>query len=360
MKKELLTRYIAGTCNESELKEVIEWFRERAGSESGKALLFKVWEETGNQNDTGTDLDALLSRIHHQINIRQTEEVTGHTGGSLIGYKRRWLFLKRLRDIAAILLIPVAGFGIYMALRAPLGRNHQIEMAPQYEITASVDAIAKVTLPDSSQVWLNHGSTLRYPAVFQPDGRQVELIGEGYYKVAHNPEIPFIVNTSVLTAVACGTEFNLHAYPGDSTIEVSLAEGRIDLLKNRKEAEDLFLMEMKPSERASFNPATNKMVVNSINDERYWSWKDGKLIFINENMDVVVRKLSRWFNVEIEIRDKSLLHLSYTATFVNESLTQVMQLMAMATPIRYSIAERHEISEGLYSKRKVIVRSRNK
>jgi ferric-dicitrate binding protein FerR (iron transport regulator) len=360
MKKELLTRYIAGTCDESELNEVIEWFRERAGSESSKALLHQIWEETGEQDDSGTDFDAVLSRIHHQINIRQTEQAIGRTGGSLIGYKRRLTFLKWLRNIAAILLIPVAGFSLYMILQAPAGLDRQASLAPQYELTASVDAIAKATLPDGSEVWLNHGSTIRYPAVFQKDTRQMELIGEGYFKVAHHPDVPFIVNVGALKAVARGTEFNLQAYPGDSTIEASLAEGRVDLLKTRKEEGDLFLMEMKPSERASFDTKTNKMVVSGINDERYWSWKEGKLIFINENMDVVVRKLSRWFNVDIEIRDKSLLHLSYTATFVNESLTQVMELMAMATPIRYSVAERREISEGLFSKRKVIIRSRNK
>jgi transmembrane sensor len=360
MEKELLNRYIANTCSEAELKEIIEWFMEKAGSESGKVILHKIWEDNNDHQDTGADLDAILNRIHHQINILRTEQKMDAAGESLIGYNRKRIFLKRIRNIAAILLIPVLGFSLYMVFDRQRGQGNQSVATPEYEVTASMDAITKVSLPDGSMVWLNHGSTLRYPAVFKNDSRQVELTGEGYFSVGHNPEVPFVVSTGDIKVVARGTEFNLMAYPGEGNIETSLVNGMVDLIKIRKNGEDQYLMQMKPSELASFYLATNKMVVSQVTDDRCWSWKDGKLIFINECMGVAVRKLSRWFNVEIEIRDKKLLDLSYTATFVNESLSQVMELMAMATPIRYSIAERREISEGLYSKRKVIIRSGNK
>lgn len=360
MKKEFLNRYLAGACSEAELKEVIAWFMDEAGTEKGKEMLFQVWEKSTDQDDTGTDFDAVLHRIHHQINIHEAEKMVDNPGGSIFIYHRKRKLLKWIRNIAAILLIPVLGFSIYMAIHDQLRQDNAVVTAPEYEVTASVDATTKVTLPDGSLVWLNRGSTLVYPAAFDTESRQVKLTGEGYFSVAHNKKIPFVVCTEDIKVVARGTEFNLMAYPDESSIETSLVNGQVDLVKIDKNGKDQPIIQIKPSELASFSKIKNKMVVSKITDERYWSWKEGKLIFVNESMDIVIRKLSRWFNVEIEIRDKALLDLSYTATFVNESLSQVMELMAMATPIRYSIAERNEISEGLYSKRKVLIRSRNK
>ena len=95
-----------------------------------------------------------------------------------------------------------------------------------------------------------------------------------------------------------------------------------------------------------------KLVPVHIADDRYFSWKDGKLVFKKEPMGEVVKKLSRWFNVDIQIKDPELLELTYTATFVHETLPQVMELLTLVSPVSYSISNRKEISDGTIYKKK--------
>ena len=77
-------------------------------------------------------------------------------------------------------------------------------------------------------------------------------------------------------------------------------------------------------------------------------------------MGEVVKKLSRWFNVDIQIKDPELLDLTYTATFVHETLPQVMELMALVSPVSYSISDREEISDGTFARRKIVLTYRKK
>jgi ferric-dicitrate binding protein FerR (iron transport regulator) len=218
----------------------------------------------------------------------------------------------------------------------------------------------KVVLPDSSIVWLNHSSSLKYPAIFHGDIRTVELTGEGYFKVAHNPKIPFIVKTGKIQIKAVGTTFNIMSYPDEDRIETSLIEGCVELQQTQPDGKVITLSRMKPTELVVFNISNNEISTRTIDDDRYFSWKDGKLVFNKELIGEVVKKLSRWFNVDIQVRDPELLDLTYTATFVDETLPQVMELLALVSPVSYSISNREQISNGTYTKRKIILSCRKK
>jgi len=207
---------------------------------------------------------------------------------------------------------------------------------------------------------LNHSSTLKYPAMFLGDSRTVELTGEGYFEVAHNPKIPFIVKAGEIQVLAHGTTFNILAYPDERKIETSLINGSVELQRLNTDRTIVNLLKMKPSDLATYNSIDKEIITRSIEDERYYSWKDGKLIFKKEPMGEVVKKLGRWFNVDIQIKDPELLELTYTATFVHETLPQVMELITLVSPVSYSISNREEISDGTFTKRKVILSYRKK
>jgi transmembrane sensor len=115
------------------------------------------------------------------------------------------------------------------------------------------------------------------------------------------------------------------------------------------------LLRIRPNEIAIYQKNKNEISTLTIEDDRYFSWKSGKLVFNKEPMGDVVKKLGRWFNVDIQVTDPKLLDLTYTATFVNETLPQVMELIAMVSPVNYSISNRKEISPGIFSKRKIIL-----
>jgi ferric-dicitrate binding protein FerR (iron transport regulator) len=150
------------------------------------------------------------------------------------------------------------------------------------------------------------------------------------------------------------------AYPDEEMIETSLIDGKVELHMMRHDGKLIPLVQMKPAELAVFQVSTDEINVRTISDDRYFAWKDGKLVFNKEPIGRVVEKLSRWFNVDIQIEDQELLHLTYTATFVDETLPQVLELISMVTPVSYSISNRQMVSPGIFSKRKVILSYRNK
>jgi ferric-dicitrate binding protein FerR (iron transport regulator) len=361
MDKKLLEKYCKNSCSEEELISVLKWFEESARGPEGKALLFKIWTELpDNKSNSEIKFDLLLDKIHHKINLFQSEELIEKADQDLIKYNRKRNFLKILTQVAAILMLPVLCFGLYMSSKNLAINNSQNFVNQAYnEVFSSVDAITKVSLPDGSKVWLNHNSTLKYPAMFQGDSRTVELIGEGYFEVTHNPKIPFIVKAGEIQIVAHGTTFNILAYPDENKIETSLICGNVELQRLNANKVMVHLLNMKPLDLAIYQKADKKIFNLTAPDERHYSWKDGKLIFIKEPMGEVIKKLGRWFNVDIQIKDPKLLELTYTATFVHETLPQVMELLTMVTPINYSISNRKEISEGIFTKRKVILSYKN-
>jgi ferric-dicitrate binding protein FerR (iron transport regulator) len=115
---------------------------------------------------------------------------------------------------------------------------------------------------------------------------------------------------------------------------------------------------MKPADLAIYQKKNHKINTRIIDDDRYFSWKNGKLVFNKEPLGEVAKKLSRWFNVDIQVADPKLLELTYTATFVNETLPQVMELISLVSPVSFSISDRKEISSGAFSKRKVFLKYR--
>ena len=362
MNKELLEKYCSNRCTDEELSSVLAWFEESARTSEGKSLLFKIWEELTEENgNLRTDFDLLLGRIHHEINLTQSKKLLQIADQNLIKYKRRENFIKILTRVAAILMFPVLGFGLYMTFKYQSAKNGQISVNQAYnEVFSSVDAITKVILPDGSNVWLNHSSSLKYPAIFQGNTRNVELNGEGYFEVVPNSKVPFIVKAGEIQIKALGTTFNIMAYSDEERIETSLISGRVELERIKSDGEAIPLLKMKPTDLSIFEKSNDKISTCTIPDDRYFAWKDGKLVFNKEPMGEVVDKLSRWFNVDIQIKDPELLELTYTATFVNETLPQVMELIAMVSPVSYSISDRKEISPGTFSKRKIILSYRNK
>jgi transmembrane sensor len=347
MNKELLEKYCNNACTEEELSSVLDWFKESA----------RTFEEIPDEeSNPKINIDYILDKIHHKVNLAQTEEILEKTDQDLRKYKRSEHFIKILTRVAAILMFPVLGAGLFFSIKYYSSRSLQVSVNQAYNLVlSSVDAITKVSLPDGSSVWLNHSSSLKYPAMFLGKTRNVELTGEGYFEVVPNSKIPFIVTAGEIQIKALGTAFNIMAYPEEDRIETSLINGLVELERKKPNGDVIPLLKMKPTDLAIFQKSSNKIRTLTVNDDRYFSWKDGKLIFDNEPLDEVVRILSRWFNVDIQIKDPELCELTYTATFVNETLPQVMELMAMMSPVGYSISDREEISDGSFTRRKIVL-----
>jgi len=362
MNIELLEKYCFDRCNEEELHAVLQWFENTAGTPEGKALLHKLWDEIPDADDThAADFGSLLNKIHHEVNMRQAGKLMQLSDQNPVRFKRRERLIRIFMKAAAVLLLPVLGFGLFFSIKYfTAGNGAYFNTLSYNEVFSSVDAITKVNLPDGSVVWLNHSSSLKYPAVFRADLRQVILNGEGYFEVAHKSKVPFVVKAGDIQIKATGTTFDVMAYPDEDKVETSLICGKVEIEKQSPDGSMVTLAKMNPDDFAVYQKDDNNLTMRTVDDDRYVSWRSGKLVFNREPMGEVVKKLSRWYNVDIKISDPRLYDLTYTATFVNETFPQVMELIAMASPISYTITDRREISPGVFSKREVCLSMRVK
>lgn len=151
----------------------------------------------------------------------------------------------------------------------------------------------QINLPDGTRVWLNAASSLRYPAKFAGDKRAVTLTGEGYFEVAKNREMPFIVKTAGQEVQVLGTHFNINSYTDEGSVKTTLAEGSVRVIP-AAEAEKVTL---KPGEQSELDK--KGIQVKKADLEAVLAWKQGDFIFDGEDLKSIMRKVARWYDVEV-------------------------------------------------------------
>jgi len=347
MTKDLFIKYLNGNCTEKEFEQFLAWIREESLTDSGKRLVQEVWDEFEPAARPAESLkyNRLLDKIHHQININQ------NTHQPII---RRFPDRNRIMSVitraAAILLLPVLSLLIFTIASDKVQYSENLS---DLEVEAPAGFRMNIELGDGTHVWLNNGSKLRYPYRFAGKSRKVFLTGEAYFKVAHNNKVPFIVETNKLEVKATGTSFNVSAYPDDDIVETTLVEGSVILFDKTRNQE---IKALSPSECLKFNPVKNKYTLESGDiTEKYTAWKDGVLIFKNDSIADIARKLEQWYRVDVKITDEKVKEFTYTATFYDETLSQVLELMSLPSPVSYKLTPRKRLDDGSFSKQDVII-----
>lgn len=224
-------------------------------------------------------------------------------------------------------------------------------------------------LPDGTQVWLNAGSNLSYNTeIYDKTSRQVTLIGEGFFKVAKNAKIPFIVNAKDLKIKAIGTEFDVKAYPEENIIETTLVQGIVKV-EGADRDNKAFTITMTPKQKVTLsagkiiidssiytNPktiveklshlkiqnrplslSTKPLIYNVPKTDLYTSWKDDRWIFEGEEIGDLAILLERRFNVKISFDSDELKNYKFTGIFQNETIEQIMQVLKLTAPLNYKL-----------------------
>lgn len=187
-------------------------------------------------------------------------------------------------------------------------------------------------LPDGSIVWLNSGSELSFPSAFG-ETRPVTLTGEAFFEVGKSAE-PFIVSTLYGKVEVQGTSFDVKAFP-DEGLQATLVDGAVKVkgINSGKE------VALRPGQQANFSGG--KMAVSKVQTDLFTSWKEGKLIFRDEQLPLVAKRLERWYNVKIELAgDSRLSEIRYNGTLEMESFSEVLQLLKVTAPIDYTYNEK--------------------
>jgi hypothetical protein len=190
----------------------------------------------------------------------------------------------------------------------------------------------EIILSDGTKVWLNSGSKLIFPAYFSENKREVYLEGEAIFEVAHNAEKPFFVKTSQYNVEVLGTVFNISNYKDDDAIRTVLKSGSV---KINYENSSLFRrtenMKIAPGTLAVYHKKDKEITTEEVHVDKYFSWREGVFIFKNDSLATIMKKLSRYYDLEIIINDKNLAKHTFSGYLdVKENINHIMTTIITA------------------------------
>ena len=195
-----------------------------------------------------------------------------------------------------------------------------------------------LTLADSTRVWMNSDSELRYPSRFEGGERRVSVTGEAYFQVAKDESLPFIVEAGGAAVRVTGTEFNVMAYPDDGRVETTLVSGGVDVEANGQ------TRRIAPGSQAVYDKASGSLDVRAVDLALYTSWKDGLFEFRDMPLGAVARQLERWYDVEILFADPAVADIRFTGAVKKmKPLAFILDIIQGTRSVDYRIEGRQVI-----------------
>lgn len=303
MSEEMLLKYISGKASQAEKERVAEWIDADAEHLKQFMTLRKAY-------------DTMLWQDTEQVSKQPVKRVS-----------LRYMMRKTMR-MAAMFAIAI-GLG-YMASQMLFEEDVQMQT-----IYVPTGQHMQVALADGTKVWVNGNSTFSFPGKFSKESREVTLDGEAYFEVEKDVERQFVVSTPHRSGIrVLGTKFNVKAYPDKECVTTTLVEGRVNFEFYDK-AQHKHSVAMKPGQKAVYNSSTNKVEVYATSGEKELSWKDGKIIFDHTPLKEILIILAEKYNVDFVV-DKRVSHDdSFTGTFVNMSLEQILNYIKASSKIRW-------------------------
>jgi transmembrane sensor len=321
-----LERYVTGQGTSEELAELERWV---SGSPELQALV-------EGMRSAGRVPGA-------QVQVWDTDSAWRRVSRRMRWFRRPPIAPAAARRSSAWLVGAVAA-GLALAAGSSLyivesRDNATAAAAPAREVVTRRGERAAFNLADGSRVILGAESRLSIPAAYNRAGsaRELHLEGQGYFVVTHDSQRPFRVNTSLGVAEDLGTEFVVTTYPEARGMRVVVASGRVALRQaaggRTPSSDSLPLVTLSPGDLARLDSA-GTATVRRVDPASYVAWTEGALVFNGTPLGDVVPQLSRWYDLDIRLSDNSLATRRLTATFRDQSVSQVLDLMALSLDLQ--------------------------
>ncbi len=305
----LIARYLNGDCNSDEINQLLGWINQ---SKTNKKLFLGIkdtWD--GSLQKTDNSDKALLSFYKNQANKNN------RVSKSI----RLW---RMATGIAAVLFVGL--------LFAVLLNKTDIPESNIITYSVPLGSRSEVVLADGTHVNLNSGSTLYYPSNFSSHNRNVSLSGEAFFNVTSDKTNPFVVKTADFDINVTGTQFNVCSYDDNNYSTATLLEGEINL-----SAPNLKPLVLKPGEKIKLDRLNNKIAYATYNEDAEVAWKNGEFIFSKIAFPELIKRLERWYNVQLNYSSSEFDMLTYSGRFKNqETIWQVLDALKLTSPIDYS------------------------
>lgn len=278
----LIEKYLSGTATSEEQRILLDWYRREADQPA-------TWETSSPD-----DIVRLKSRMLGQLkqHVRKTSKPVSP--------------LYRWRLAAAVLVLAAGGL---LLSRTFMPATPEVQ---QTALLTGKGERKKITLPDSTKVWLAPCSELRYPEQFTGDQRMVQLSGEAFFEVATDAQHPFIIHSQSLTTKVLGTAFNIHAYPEDTLFTVTLLNGAVILNDQQRLA---------PMQKGLFGKNSGTLsYVDDPDAALMLQRREGEMEYNNVKLGVIAKDLERLFHVTISIEESAKDCLFFGRINANENI----------------------------------------
>jgi ferric-dicitrate binding protein FerR (iron transport regulator) len=322
---DLIVNYLSHQLSANEREELHTWLSQSDENRRYFIEMQDLWNTLATQDKDAFNSEAAYRRFKARISFQYQSE----------GKKRHKHFPSPFYWAAAVIAAFIFGGLSFLVVNNEIIQHN----TKQYAIYVPYGAKTRVVLPDNSVVWLNAGSTLRYGQNFGQKSRQVALVGEGYFEIAHNPAMPFTVNANQASVKVLGTKFDVKAYPEDKRLDVTLLRGSIQLTTIYQPNK---ILKLNPNQLAVIDKTHQNVTVEQVDACEAAAWTKGKIVFDEELFGQIVRRLERDYNVTIDVKDPRLNNLRFYGDFRNaQSIQEILNIMTSNNEFHYTMNENH-------------------
>ncbi|MEH6304170.1 FecR domain-containing protein [Olivibacter sp. CPCC 100613] len=307
--RSLLEQYLRGTCSQEEREWMDRWFEADRNSEQpladGKAQELE---------------EAMLSRIQEHLPQRTN--------------KRRLWFAA---SIAASIMLLI---GVFILFSRP-GQRHQETKQPTpklFTFHTEPGQRAKLRLPDSSIIWLNGNTAIRYDQHFTGPNRAIYLDkGEAYFEIHPDQHQPFIVHTATLQTRVLGTSFNLQVQNHRNQYSLSINTGKVSVSHNQGKIQHTVLI---AGQQFTYDYINGSHQIKAIQPGSEHAWIYNELVFQSASWKEVVAQLQTWYGVTIYLDLQRGRNETFTARFEDPTLEAVLKALQKINPFQYNIKKK--------------------
>lgn len=325
---ELIATHLSQGLGSEESVELEKWLE--ASSENRKYFrqVREIWFSTISANEEKRyDKEKAYNRF-----LNRTRQIP-------LGKKvsRHRSLYKYMVKIAAVMLLCIISSVSYWSGKEQVKKQFA-EM--RVETEAPLGSKTKFSLPDGTLVWLNSGSKISYSQGFGVVERKLQLVGEGYFEVVRNEQLPFEIQTKELELQVLGTKFDFKNYPDDEEVSVNLLEGKVSLRNALKNKEVCYLQ---PNQKAMLNKQNGELHISSVKAHYASEWTKGFLFFDEELLPDIAKELERSYNVKISLEDPSLDTCRFYGNFERKEQTiqEILEMLASTGKLQYHINGRN-------------------
>lgn len=322
----LVSRKLAHEASQEDIVELESFIQDKPDYQAKYESICTYWQQNTQKN--AVDVNAALKKTLHTLDKEFPESNPSRHTTHFFAFP--WF------KVAAVLTaLMIAGIFLY---HTPTLKNTEPALL---EKRNEKGMRSEILLSDGSSVWLNADSELRYPELFAHDIRKIYLSGEAYFDIAKDTTRPFIIQLDNNQIKVLGTSFNVKAYKEDDTIETTVVSGEVAFIRTgtlaSKDQKDTLLLT--PNFKALYSKQTGTITKAEVDTRLDIAWKEGKLLFKSTQFADVGKVLERTFGKKVTFSNEAIKQCRITATFQDNSLEEIMILIAKTNDYAYEITE---------------------